>query len=382
MIKRKIMKFGAVLFLGTSIIQKPAIIAAKKRKLKIVGIDKNKYASARYLCDFFFNLDSNNTSQIYNKVKSLKNLIIKAVWANNDVLIFSRIKLENKFNIRTERTSYKNAKVVIDKKKLKKKISNSPLFIPHFSKFQKEFPVIVKPIVGGGSKGVKIIKNQKDYDKIRNKKLLIEKYLSGPEYGGNCFVTQKKIFHLPGVKRFFDHEKTMAPIGTIVTPKKNYKLKYAYQLLEKIIKQLNLFGPVKYDLLFHKSEPKLIEMSPRFHGEIDTSYVFKYLDFSLCDFYFDFLEEKNISIYKNKNNFLFYGYCSIYNKRTKLKDVYKNFKKLKLKLVQIVKRDNYIPRKYNFPGSTKDIVYYAFFKSTKDISIKDFRNLSRHINKW
>jgi len=54
MIKRKIMKFGAVLFLGTSIIQKPAIITIKtNNRVKLMSVEVREHGanSAIYMGD-------------------------------------------------------------------------------------------------------------------------------------------------------------------------------------------------------------------------------------------------------------------------------------------------------------------------------------------
>ena len=63
-----------VLFLGTGRIQVPAIRAAKKRGFKIIGIDKNNFSSGKKLCNYFFNISSNNVELIYKNIAKIRNI--------------------------------------------------------------------------------------------------------------------------------------------------------------------------------------------------------------------------------------------------------------------------------------------------------------------
>lgn len=119
-------KNETILFLGTGRIQVPAIQSAKKLGYKIVGIDKNKLSSGKKLCDYFFNIDSNNVNLIYKKIKKIKNVKFISIWANNDILLLSKSLLEKKLNIKSLNT-YTKTKSLLDKSKFKKTIKRSPL---------------------------------------------------------------------------------------------------------------------------------------------------------------------------------------------------------------------------------------------------------------
>ena len=372
-------KNETILFLGAGRIQVPAIQSAKKLGYKIVGIDKNKLSSGKKLCDYFFNIDSNNVNLIYKKIKKIKNVKFISIWANNDILLLSKSLLEKKLNIKSLNT-YTKTKSLLDKSKFKKTIKRSPLLIKKTSKYK--FPIIAKPHTGSGSRGIKLIHNNNQLEKIDQKKFIFENYIkNGTEYGINFYRTKKKIIHLPSVKRFFDHKITFSPLGTIITNKKIKNIDKINELLINLIKKLKLYGQIKFDLIINSNIAKIFEVSPRFHGEIDTTYLFNYANSSLAEFYFKQLKNNQlpIKIKKITNN---YGYVCIYNDKISKKIVLRDFKKFNLKLKKILKRDNYNKKNISAPQSTNDIFAYAFFETKNNLTKKKFIKLSKHINKF
>ena len=91
-----IKKYETILFLGVSLIQYNSILSAKKVGYKIIGVDKNSSAKSKNLCDYFINLDCNNINKIFKRLKKLKNYKIIDIWANNDVILISKYKLEKR----------------------------------------------------------------------------------------------------------------------------------------------------------------------------------------------------------------------------------------------------------------------------------------------
>tara|TARA_B100000780_G_C21113523_1_gene450226 strand:+ start:1402 stop:2538 length:1137 start_codon:yes stop_codon:yes gene_type:complete len=370
-----------VLFLGTGRIQVPAIKEAKKRGFKIIGIDKNNFSSGKKLCNYFFNISSNNVELIYKKIAKIRNIKVICIWANNDIFLISKSLLEQKLNIKTLSPNLSKIKLLINKSKFKKIISGSRLSIKKLVKNNIEFPLLLKPSLGSGSKGIKFIHNKSQLKKINKKEYVSENYIkSGTEYGINFYRTKDKIFHLPSVKRFFDHKISFSPLGTLIVNSKVKNMNLAYRLLEKLTKKLNLYGQIKYDLILGNYGPKLFELSSRFHGEIDTTHLFKYINSSVAKFYFAFLRNDYQSYTLRKNN-INYGYVSIYNHSISKKDILKSFEKFNIHLREIVKRDNYIPKKIISVKSTNDIYCYAFFETKKNIPKSKFINLFKHINR-
>ena len=295
-------KIETILFLGTSLIQQKSILSAKRNGFKIVGVDKNKNSSSKKFCNYFINTSCTNVDYIFNKIKKIKNLNIIDIWANNDILLKSKYKLEKKLNIKPD---LKISSIL--------NLLNKDRFKRFFNKFlinesQKRFPILAKPKLGHGSLGIKILKNQKDLLKIKNKKnYIFEKYVDNlKEYGVNFFYDKKKIYVLNSVYRYFDHKITFAPLGTVAIKSNDKIINFLNKIKQEIYK-LKLYGKIKLDIGICNNSLKIIEISPRFHGEIDTSFLFSMNNNSLSNFYFSKLSSnKKISI-NQKNKFL-HGY--------------------------------------------------------------------------
>jgi predicted ATP-grasp superfamily ATP-dependent carboligase len=369
-------KIKTILFLGTSLIQQKSIIAAKKNGFKIIGVDKNKNSTSKKYCNYFINTSCDNVNYIFNKVKKIKNLNIIDIWANNDILLKSKYELEKKLKIKSD-LKISSILNLLHKNKFKK------FFKKYFiNNSKKQYPILAKPILGHGSLGIQILKDQKDFLKIKNKKnYIFEKYIDNlKEYGVNFFYDKKKIYILNSVYRYFDHNITFAPLGTVAI-KSNDKIINFLNKIKKEIYKLKLYGKIKLDIGIYNKSLKIIEISPRFHGEIDTAFLFSMNNNSLSDFYFSKLSSNKKVLINRKNKFL-YGYFACYKKKS-LAILKKIFKKNNIKFIKLLKRDNYNYEKIEHNQfSTNNIWAYAFYKTNKIISDDKFKKISHQINSF
>lgn len=368
-------KLKTILFLGTSKIQINSILSAKKFGFKIVGVDQNQFSTGKKYCDYFIKSNCNEVNFIFNKIIKYKNLKIIDIWANNDILLISRNKLLTKLKLKLENKT-STVYDLLNKKKFKYLFPENTIKNP-----KKKYPLLAKPILGSGSQGIIFLKNTNEYLHFRNKKKFIfEKYINNlKEYGINFFNDGNKVLILNSVYRYFDHRITYAPLGTVEV--NNNKIIKILNKIKKKIFKLKILGKIKIDLGVYKKKFIIIEASPRFHGEIDTSIMFSNNSNSLADFYFSKLSGIKKIDQLNKNNFL-YGYFVCY-KKTSIHNLKKIFKKNRVNFVQLLKRDNYVNKKIQFKNlSTKNIYGYAFYKINKKISDKNFTNISHHINNF
>ena len=151
---------------------------------------------------------------------------------------------------------------------------------------RKKFPLIAKPIKGSGSRGIAFLKNKNDYLSFKNKKgFIFEKYFKNlKEYGINFYKINQELFILNSVYRYFDHNITFAPLGTVEID--NNEISRFLRIIKNKIFELNIFGKLKIDLGIYGNKFFIIEASNRFHGEIDTSILFSFRNNFLSDFYF------------------------------------------------------------------------------------------------
>ena len=116
---KSLKKYETILFLGVSLIQYNTILSAKKVGYKIIGVDKNSNTKSKILCDHFINQDCKNINKILKQLKKLKNYKIINIWANNDVILISKYKLEKKLKIKSD-IKFTKINNFLNKEKFKK----------------------------------------------------------------------------------------------------------------------------------------------------------------------------------------------------------------------------------------------------------------------
>ena len=225
------MKNKCILFLGVNNLQIPALKNAADLGLIIIGIDCNKNAPGKRYCDYFFNINCLNIQEIYNNINFL-DIELVGIWANNDILIPSRVVLSHLFGLRD--ISIKNSFELLNKKIFKKKIDNKSYSIPwmiikkdYLDIDKMKFPLIAKPMTGGGSKGIKIINNFNELIKYKfDKPVIFEEFKKGYEIGINMFKNNNQIYRLGAVYRYFKHDNHSTPLGTITMDNKKQSINY------------------------------------------------------------------------------------------------------------------------------------------------------------
>lgn len=360
-------KKKTIIFLGSNYLQLEAIKYARSLHFYTIAFDRKRYSPGASIADEFYNIDCKKVNKIF-KILKKKKLNYTAVWANNDILIESRCRLEEILNLAHDKSDLKTCAKFLNKKSFKNTL-NKNILIPNT---KNKFPKISKPVRGSGSYGIKIIKNKKDINYKTN--IILEDYIKGTEYGLNYYNTKKNFFVLPSVKRYFNHEKSFVPLGTSTHYGKN--LKYFDNFFQNYLNRNKIYGPVKVDVLLGKKNKKVIELSNRFHGEIDTTHVFKYIDYALSKIFFKYLvyDIKPPTIYKK----LYVGYISVFKKKLNKSKIKKILTKHNLKLLEIIdKKDSISSERI---CSTRNINKYLFYKSPVQISIHNFKKISKQIN--
>ncbi|MDC3245778.1 ATP-grasp domain-containing protein [Candidatus Pseudothioglobus singularis] len=378
----------SVVFLGVNDLQIGALIGAKSSGFICVGFDRNNNAKGRRYCDYFFNIDATDISALFSKINFLQ-FDVYGIWANNDILIPTRLVLSKMLGIKD--TDIDVGIRMLDKLSFRSLVGTKNYFIPWamIDVDQNEsplgYPVITKPVIGGGSQGVSILSNQDEFlDANKDLPILIEKYVEGYELGINAFYDGKDTHRLGAVYRYFNHMAHPVPIGTITEYDGELSSK-AFEVLEDYISEINYYGMVKADILVDQDDNVyMLELSPRFHGEIDTEYVFSYLDYSIPKQYFKYLANASFEInpFINDHNF---GYLSLF-----LYD-HVEVPKIDLSVLPLGKFGDIDILHYSFhrycgdkinktPKSTYDIVVFSFFRSKNKITDDEFLIYSEKLN--
>ena len=283
-----IKKRNIILILGGSEDQLYLIKTAQKKSYKTLCLDKNRYSEAKNISDYFINVDFSKTKIVKQKIKKYKHLIAAVITMGSDCpehvsKIANYLKLTSN-SVQTS-TICKNK---LRMKKVFKKIKlNSAKYIYTNSvqKTKKFFnenfkkPIIIKPIDFAGSRGVFLIRNieeikffiNKIKKLIKNKKFLVEEFLSGPQISTETLIKNKKAFTLGFADRNYNDTKKFLPQiiengGTV--PSKNLKyLKKINIIVEKLANFIGFDnGVIKGDFVINENKINIIEFAGRLSG--------------------------------------------------------------------------------------------------------------------
>ena len=200
---------SAVAVFGLGKYQKSGILELKKRKLFIVGFDENNNPHSKKIVDKFFNISFSKINKIQKICKENK---VKYLFAFSTDAPLSLISQLNQ-NLNLQGYKKKDVNLVTNKIKLrkflKKKMNISKPGFNYFKTFdeisKKRFdqfkkPIVCKPNIGSGSKGVFFAKNYINFLKLfhenkffyNNKKILIENFIQGTEYAIEGWIYKSK----------------------------------------------------------------------------------------------------------------------------------------------------------------------------------------------
>ena len=269
--------------LGASKDQRSSILEANKLGFRTLVFDINNSSICKKIAYRFFNISTINYDNIIKVLKPYKKKIAGVIVQGSDIP-FVVSKIEKFLNIKF-RTSLKAAKICSNKfymKKffLKKKIPTSKIFLKKDLKKKNYFPLILKPVDMSGSKGVFLCKNYKDFqllykkskDISKSKKILIEKYLEGPQLSTESLIINSKVYtHGFGLRNYDDTRDFYPNIlenGGIQKAIKYEKFRKKIDIyIKKIIKELKIYnGVIKSDIVIRKNRIFFIEIASRLSG--------------------------------------------------------------------------------------------------------------------
>jgi len=137
------------------------------------------------------------------------------------------------------------------------------------------WPVVVKPVLGGSSIGISIVKSKKYLEKAINlafkydKEILIEEYIKGVEVSCGVIEDNGKITALPLVEicpknGFFDYKsKYNEKLCQEIIPARisNKITKKILKISEKLFKLLKCQGMARVDFIVKNNEPYVLEIN-------------------------------------------------------------------------------------------------------------------------
>ena len=276
-----------------------------KKNFYVIGCDSQAHGLASNICDEFYLSPHGNKKEF---LTFLKKISIKV----NQIFLFAD---EEIFNFSQNRNKFKNilSKILISDQKIIN-LCNNKLKLKEYLKNFIDLPnstgekIIIKPIVGRGSKNqiifkrksIKFLKNFK-YDK----NFFVEEFIDGKEYTVDCIYSIKNelIFTLIRERVI---KSSLSIVGKIVEDKK------IYDFVKKLSDKLKFIGNVNIQVIVNKKgKIFLTDINPRISGSIIFSIKAGFNPFLYAQ---KVLNKKKILIPKKiKYGKTYYRYWKTYN---------------------------------------------------------------------
>ena len=280
-----------LLILGAGVDQLPGIQKAKDMECYTITLDGNPNAVGKQISDEFYSINIKDFQAIKSFLENydiekidgviaygvdIPTIIAKTadyIGVNYTIPTKSAIISEDKYE---SKVLMEENNISIPKFKLVEDIENIYIFAE-----KNGFPLIIKPVDNSASRGITFINNVTEIEKAyyyalefsKNKKIIVESYLSGNQISSETLVIDGEIFHLGFLDRNYDKNEMFYPniiedggdMPSVYI--KNTHIKQLTKFYEVIAKKLNIKnGVIKGDLVIHDGQLYIIEFALRLSG--------------------------------------------------------------------------------------------------------------------
>lgn len=282
----------AIVIIGGSKLGVKKIRWANEVGLKSIVIDRNKNAPGFTEADVEIVADRTDELSLIRECIRYKDLYdIKLVYCGIDLSIIPTV-LAMSLGLKTN--SIIAAATVQDKWLMKKAMLLNGVQTPKAKicyslsdieslKEEYHFPLIVKAVGSSGSRGISIVNSESDlYPAIEDAmrysssgSYLIEEFIYGTMHDINGFFWENQFYPCGIMDRFFhDNNQCLSSMAIDPTSLAEIEQLKAYREVEKACRACGIeTGPVKADIVWSQAEPFVLEISNRFHGDIQTCYT-------------------------------------------------------------------------------------------------------------
>lgn len=359
-----------ILILGAGVWQLSGISKLIKSSNKVYVVDTRKNLLDKLTNVKKIHINSYKISQLFELIK--KNNISTCMSFNSDFAV----PIVNKLNKKMGNNFYSKDVISTFTEKIffrnfqKKNNLNHPHFLSDYKKIIKyknyKNNFIIKSNISSGSKGVfstnRISKKKLFIKKCESSKsnsldnkIIFEKRIKGSEYGGNCYIKDKKIVDIKITKKILNRNIVLGHIYP--SNLSEITLKKIRKEISNHIAKLNLKNSIiNFDLKIFKKKIFIIELALRGGGN-GLAEVIKYstnIDYEHINY------KKKLNILKKKDSFF---YCSyIFGSK-----VNGNIKSLSLNLNNY----NFVLKKYIFKNKYENV--NKFIDNTQAIGMIIFR---------
>lgn len=290
----------SILILGAGVMQRPAILAAKKLGLETYVIDGNPNAPCVSDADHFAKIDLKNRDEIAECAKGLsERMNLKAVFtAGTD---FSANAAYAACQRGFASHSYEACVNASDKALMRQCFRNARVPSPNFILLEKKyvantltasvvsslkFPYVVKPVDNMGARGCRMARNRDELFLAveealkfsRSGRALLEEYVEGPEYSIDALIYDGTFTVTGFADRHIKFDPYFVEMGH--TMPTNIPYERYVQLVRTFAlgaKSLGLScGAAKADIKWSKDGPVIGEIAARLSGGYMSGWTFPY----------------------------------------------------------------------------------------------------------
>ena len=279
----------AILCIGASELQRPVLEAAKHSGAFLAISDKQPSSLIAEFADDYCEIDGKNIGKLLSYAESIhKRVPLSLVYSGSDFGLPAVAAISEKYKLPACSTYALNLST--NKAKAQEHLKRNGFFVPehvispHPTAPALNCPLVVKPIDGSGSMGVTIVSNPDEYPNAflsavgvsPSRTVLVEEWVAGLHIDVSGFIAGGRFFPGGILDRFFTAPPSCLPTHGTQPPKtvSGEQLNLIYTTLWEAALCLGIYdGPVKGDFILVDGKPCIIEITPRFHGDISTSHV-------------------------------------------------------------------------------------------------------------
>jgi len=247
-----------------------AVYLAKKAGWEVLLIDKNPLAGASLMCDRFLPLTITAEIDPHEILKDV-DLIIPALENDSVLAILEKWSLETAIPLAFDMEAYAISSSKKRSNQMFKAINiNAPKSWP-----QCDFPIVVRPDDQSGSRGVKIIHNEKELAanfSIKNalNQMVAQEYLEGPSYSIEIIGTPSNYSPLQVTELHMDSDydckRVLAPCGLDPVLVNEFE-----QMAIRIAEHIQLKGLMDVEVILHDGQLKVLEIDARLPSQTPTA---------------------------------------------------------------------------------------------------------------
>ena len=278
------------MIIGAGREQVAAYERAKEMGLRIIGTDMDKNAPAFQLSDFQLICSTRDVEKtLCEVIKFSKNHSIDGVMTVANDVPYTVARVAEHLGVPgiDSKIAYLTSnKILMKNKFIDKKVATPDFYVcetynDFISNLENiKFPAILKPSDGRGSRGVFYLEKginlkwawENSLSNSENKKMLLEKYIVGPQLSVEGLVINSKFHPIAFADRNYDNMEQTKPYivedgGCIPSKFDDKILDNIALIMDKAAMALGInWGPFKGDIVLSKNGPIIIEIAARLSG--------------------------------------------------------------------------------------------------------------------